>query len=196
RLMLSRDESELLTRVSPGTPMGDLMRHYWMPVLPSSDLAPGGRVKRIKILGEALVAFRGPGGRAALLAEFCSHRAASLYFARNEPAGLRCVYHGWQFAPDGRCVDMPNERPANDFRERVCPPSYPCVERGGVVWTYMGPEPDPPGVPDLEWAMVPEDQRYVSRFWQDCNYLQAMEGGVDPAHISFLHSILDAGDER
>jgi phthalate 4,5-dioxygenase len=193
--MLSAEESELLTRVGPGTPMGDLMRQYWIPVVLSSELPPGGRVKRVKILGEQLVAFRTPNGRAGLLEEFCSHRRASLYFARNEEAGLRCVYHGWQFAPDGQCVDMPNERPENDFREKVCHPSYPCAERGGLVWAYMGPAASPPGLPDLEWAMVPDTQRFVSKFWQDCNYLQALEGGVDPAHISFLHSILDAGDE-
>ncbi len=193
--MLSAEESELLTRVGPGTPMGDLMRQYWIPVLLSSEVAPGGRVKRVKILGEELVAFRAPNGQVGLLDEYCSHRRASLYFARNEAAGLRCVYHGWQFAPDGQCVDMPNERPESDFREKVRHPSYPCAERGDVVWTYMGPAAPPPGLPDLEWAMVPEAQRFVSKFWQDCNYLQALEGGVDPAHISFLHGILDARDE-
>ena len=192
--MLTAEENAQLTRVGPGTLIGDLMRQYWIPVVLSSELVPGGRVKRVKILGEELVAFRSPSGRVGLLGEFCAHRRASLYFGRNEEAGLRCVYHGWQFEPGGRCVDMPNERPETSFQDKVTQPAYPCAERGGVVWTYMGPASRPPGLPDLEWALVPEAQRFVSKFWQDCNYLQAL-GGVDPAHISFLHGILDARDD-
>jgi phenylpropionate dioxygenase-like ring-hydroxylating dioxygenase large terminal subunit len=176
--------------------MGDLMRQYWMPVVQSSEIAPGGRAKRVRILGEDLVAFRQPSGRVGLVAEFCAHRRASLYFARNEERGLRCVYHGWQYELDGHCVDMPNERPESNFQDKVTLPAYPCAERGGVVWTYMGPASAPPGLPDLEWALVPEDQRFVSKFWQDCNYLQGLEGGVDPAHISFLHGLLDTRDEQ
>ena len=185
--MLTADENAQLTRVGPGTLMGDLMRQYWIPVVLSSELPAGGRVKRVRILGEDLVAFRAPSGRVGLLGEFCSHRRASLYFGRNEEPGLRCVYHGWQYEPGGRCIDMPNERPESSFQDKVTHPAYPCAERGGVVWAYMGPASPPPGLPDLEWTEVPEDQRFVSKFWQDCNYLQALEGGVDPAHISFLH---------
>ncbi len=194
--MLTAEENAQLTRVGPGTLMGDLMRQYWIPVVQSSEIAAGGRVKRVRILGEDLVAFRSPSGRVGVLAEFCAHRRASLYFARNEERGLRCVYHGWQYEPDGRCVDMPNERPRANFQDKVTLPAYPCAERGGVVWTYMGPASPPPGLPDLEWALVPEAQRFVSKFWQDCNYLQALEGGVDPAHISFLHGILDVRDDE
>jgi phthalate 4,5-dioxygenase oxygenase subunit len=193
--MLTADDNALLTAVGPGTPVGALMRRYWIPALFSSEIEAGGRVKRVRLLGEDLVAVRAPSGRVGLLGEFCSHRRASLYFARNEEAGLRCVYHGWQFELGGQCIDMPNERPEHSFQDKVRHCSYPCAERGGVVWTYMGPEPAP-DLPDLEWALVPESQRLVSKFWQDCNYLQALEGGVDPAHISFLHGILDAGDER
>jgi len=193
--MLTADENAQLTRVGPGTLMGDLMRQYWIPVVLSSELPAGGRVKRVRILGEDLVAFRAPSGRVGLLGEFCSHRRASLYFGRNEEPGLRCVYHGWQYEPGGRCIDMPNERPESSFQDKVTHPAYPCAERGGVVWAYMGPASPPPGLPDLEWTEVPEDQRFVSKFWQDCNYLQALEGGVDPAHISFLHGILDARDD-
>ena len=194
--MLTAEENAQLTKVGPGTLIGDLMRQYWIPVVQSSELAPGGRVKRVRILGEDLVAYRGPSGRVGVLAEFCAHRRASLYFARNEERGLRCVYHGWQYDPCGRCVDMPNERPESNFQDKVTLPAYPCAERGGVVWTYMGPASPPPGLPDLEWALVPEAQRFVSKFWQDCNYLQALEGGVDPAHISFLHGILDSRDDE
>jgi len=194
--MLTAQENTQLTQVGPGTLMGDLMRQYWIPVVLSSEITSGGRPKRVRILGEELVAFRTPGGRAGVLAEFCAHRRASLYFARNEERGLRCVYHGWQYEPDGRCVDMPNERPESNFQDKVTLPAYPCAERGGVVWIYMGPASPPPGLPDLEWALVPEAQRFVSKFWQECNYLQALEGGVDPAHISFLHGILDVRDDE
>jgi phenylpropionate dioxygenase-like ring-hydroxylating dioxygenase large terminal subunit len=193
--MLTAEENAQLTRVGPGTLMGDLMRQYWIPVVLSSELAPGGRVKRVRILGEDLVAFRSPSGGVGLLGEFCSHRRASLYFGRNEAAGLRCVYHGWQYDLGGRCLDMPNERPESCFQDKVVHPAYPCAERGGIVWTYMGAASPPPGLPDLEWALVPPEQRFISKFWQGCNYLQALEGGVDPAHISFLHGILDARDD-
>jgi len=193
--MLTAEDNALLTRVGPGTLMGDLMRQYWIPVVQGAELAAGGRPKRVRILGEDLVAYRDPSGRPGLVSEWCAHRRASLYFARNEERGLRCVYHGWQYAPDGTCVDQPNERAESNFQDKVALPAYPCAERGGVLWTYMGPDRVPPGLPDLEWTLVPQAQRFVSKFWQGCNYLQALEGGVDPAHISFLHGILNARDE-
>ena len=193
--MITREENELLTRIGPGTVMGDLMRQYWIPVLLSSELEPGGRVKRVRLLGEDLIALRTRAGKVGLLGEFCSHRGASLYFGRNETAGVRCVYHGWQYGLDGQCLDMPNEPPESNFQEKVRHPAYPCAERGGVVWAYMGASSPPPALPDLEWALVPDDQRFVSKFYQECNYLQGLEGGIDPAHISFLHGVIDAGDE-
>jgi phenylpropionate dioxygenase-like ring-hydroxylating dioxygenase large terminal subunit len=174
--------------------MGALLRRYWIPVVRSDELAPGGRVKRVRLLGEDLVAFRSRDGRAGLMEEFCTHRRASLYFARNEEAGLRCVYHGWKYGFDGQCLDMPNEPPETCFRDKVRHPAYPCAERGGVVWAYMGPESAPP-LPDLEWTLVPETQRFVSKFYQECNFLQGLEGGVDPAHISFLHGVVDSVDD-
>jgi phenylpropionate dioxygenase-like ring-hydroxylating dioxygenase large terminal subunit len=193
--MLTREDNELLTRVGPGTPMGALLRQYWIPVLRSAELEPGGRVKRVRLLGEDLVAFRARDGRAGLVEEFCSHRRASLYFARNEEGGLRCVYHGWKYGFDGQCLDMPNEPPESSFRDKVRHPAYPCAERGGVVWAYMGPASPPPPVPDLEWTGLPDEQRFVSKFYQECSYLQGLEGGIDPAHISFLHGVVDGGDE-
>jgi phenylpropionate dioxygenase-like ring-hydroxylating dioxygenase large terminal subunit len=174
--------------------MGDLMRQYWIPVLRSSELAPGGQAKRVKLLGEDLVAFRPREGCVGLIGEFCSHRGASLYFGRNEKDGLRCVYHGWKYGFDGRCLETPNEPAESRFPEKVRHPAYACAERGGVVWAYMGPADPPPALPDLEWALVPDDQRFVSKFYQECNYLQGLEGGIDPSHISFLHGVVDAGD--
>src|SRR5215831_5182294 len=115
--MLTRDENEVLTRVGPGTAMGALMRQYWIPVVRSDELDAGGKVKRVRLLGEPLIVFRSPDGEVGLLAEFCAHRGASLFFGRNERAGLRCVYHGWQYAQDGQCVDMPNEPMGSRFAE-------------------------------------------------------------------------------
>jgi phthalate 4,5-dioxygenase oxygenase subunit len=193
--MLTREDNEFLTRVGPGTAMGQLMRQYWLPTLRSDELEPGGRVKRVRLLGEDLVAFRARDGQVGLVEEFCSHRRASLYFARNEDAGLRCVYHGWKYGFDGQCLDMPNEPPETSFRDKVRHPAYPCADRGGVIWAYMGPQSPPPAVPNLEWMLLPEDQRFVSKFYQECNYMQGLEGGIDPAHISFLHGVVDRGDE-
>jgi len=193
--MLSREDNERLTRVGPGTIMGDLIRQYWMPILRSEQLSTGGRVRRVRLVGEDLVALRTRNGKLGLLGELCSHRGASLYFGRNEEAGLRCVYHGWQFAVDGQCIDMPNEPAESNFQHKVRHPAYPCAERGGIVWAYLGPITPPPPLPDLEWALVPHEQRFVSAFYQECNYLQALEGGVDPAHISFLHGVADGADD-
>jgi nitrite reductase/ring-hydroxylating ferredoxin subunit len=191
--MLSSAENELLTRVGPGTPMGELLRQYWQPFLRTSDLpAWNGRPLRVKLLGERLIAFRDSAGTVGLLAENCAHRGASLFFGRNEEAGLRCVYHGWKFSAEGRCLDMPNEPPESNFRDKVRQTAYPCLERGGVVWTYMGSSAgDPPPLPDLEWNMVPADQCYLALRVQDCNWTQVMEGEIDSSHAGFLHTRLD-----
>jgi phthalate 4,5-dioxygenase len=185
--MLTAEENELLTRVGPGTPMGDLLRQYWMPALLSAELAADGPPLRVRLLGEDLVAFRDTDGRVGLLANHCAHRGASLFFGRNEECGLRCVYHGWKYDVAGRCVDMPNEPPESNFKDKIRHIAYPCQERGEVIWTYMGPLTEPPPLPDLEWALVPSSQRLVTYRWQDCNWMQAVEGGIDSSHISFLH---------
>jgi phenylpropionate dioxygenase-like ring-hydroxylating dioxygenase large terminal subunit len=191
--MLSREDNELLTHVGAGKAMGNLMRRYWTPVLLATELAPGGRVKRVQLLGERLIAYRTWGGTPGLIGEFCPHRGASLYFGRVEESGMRCVYHGWKFGLDGQCVDMPCEPPESSFAAKVCHTAYPCAERGGVIWTYMGPS-GPPPLPDLEWTLLPGDHVFVSKRVQDCNWFQALEGGIDSSHISFLHAPLDHAD--
>jgi nitrite reductase/ring-hydroxylating ferredoxin subunit len=177
--------------------MGALLRQYWIPALlpwelPEPDCPP----VRITLLGERLVAFRDTLGRVGLLAEHCPHRGASLFFGRNEECGLRCVYHGWKFDVEGRCVDMPSEPPESTFKDRIRQRAYPCVEHGGVIWTYMGPPERRPPLPELEWALVPDTHRYVSKRLQECNWLQAMEGGIDSSHISFLHRSFNLDDGR
>lgn len=186
--MLSREDNELVTRVGPGTPMGEVLRRHWLPAMLASELPePACPPVRIRLLGEDLVAFRDADGNLGLLEEHCAHRRASLFFGHVDGPGLRCAYHGWQFDVDGRCIDMPNEPPESSFKERVRQPSYPLVERNGVLWTYMGPPPERPDLPDVEWMLVPPEHTYISKRLQECNYLQALEGGIDSSHISFLH---------
>jgi phthalate 4,5-dioxygenase len=186
--MLTREENELLTRTGKGTPMGELLRRYWIPAvfskqLPGRDAPP----VRVRLLGEKLVAFRDSSGRPGLFDERCPHRGASMFFGRNEENGLRCVYHGWKFDIDGRCVDMPSEPAESNFKNKVSIEAYPCVERGGVIWAYMGRPALRPAFPDIEWTLVPESQRYVTRHIQECNFFQALEGGFDNSHVAFLH---------
>lgn len=187
--MLSREENELVTRVGPGTPMGEVMRRYWIPALLSRELpAPDGPPARVKLLGEELVAFRDSEGRIGLLEEHCPHRLASLFLGRNEERGLRCVFHGWKFDVNGNCVDMPNEPLESRFKEKVRTKSYPTLEQGGAVWAYMGPQEKMPAPPGMEWTRAPESHRFISKTIEYCNYLQAVEGGIDTVHSSFLHN--------
>ena len=186
--MLSVRDNELLTKVGPGTPMGDLMRHYWLPTLISSELEPDGDVLRIRLLGEDLLAFRDSLGRVGVVGANCPHRGADLFYGRNEEAGLRCAYHGWKFDVAGACVDMPSEPPESNFSDKVRHKAYPCRERHGAVWVYMGKLAEPPPLPELEWNMVPEDQRHLAKRIQFCNWAQAIEGEIDQSHVSFLHA--------
>src|SRR3954451_11159620 len=149
--MLSDADNAALCEIGPGRPMGALLREYWLPAGLSSELpAPDADPLRVLLLRERLLAFRDSHGQVGLLAHSCPHRGASLFFGRNEEGGLRCVYHGWKFAADGTCVDMPNEPAESDFKHKVKAVTYPTSERGGVVWAYMGPRDTPPPLPDLE----------------------------------------------
>ena len=186
--MLSKEENELITRVGPGTPMGNLMREYWLPVMLSSELPkPGCTPVRVMLLGEKLIGFRDGQNQVGLLADACPHRGASLFFGRNDECGLRCVYHGWQFDVAGNCIEMPNEPEEGDFKYRVKATAYPCQERGGVVWTYMAPRADPPPLPDLEGNMQESSHETVRAFMLDSNWLQILEGDIDTTHVGFLH---------
>jgi phthalate 4,5-dioxygenase oxygenase subunit len=194
--MLSREDNELLTRVGPGTAMGALLRRYWIPLVRSDEVEPGGRVKRVALLGERLIAHRTPEGVPGLVGEFCPHRGASLYFGRNETGGMRCAYHGWKFDLDGQCVEQPSEPPESAFAAKVCHTAYPCQDRGGVVWAYMGPPDTAPALPELEWTLLPQSHVFVSKRVQECNWFQALEGGIDSSHISFLHAPIRHDDSE
>ena len=186
--MLRTEESDLLTRVGPGTPMGDLMRQYWIPAFMSSELAePDGAPMRVRLLGENLIAFRSTSSKVALVAQTCPHRGASLFYGRNEQEGIRCVYHAWKFDVDGRCVDMPAESPETNFKDKVRLKAYRCMERNGIVWTYMGSREQPPPLPDIEPNMLPGGEGVVWIAMRGCNWLQALEGDIDTSHLAILH---------
>ncbi len=191
--MLSKEDNELLTRIGPGTPMGNLLRCYWFPFLLSRDVHADGKPERLQLLGEDLLAFRDTNGAVGLVAERCPHRRASLYFGRNEQCGIRCIYHGWKFDVHGTCIDQPSEPEGSSFKDKIRIASYPCVERGGFVWTYMGVLPAPP-LPRFEWMELPEERLIASMRVQCSNWAQALEGDFDQSHVSFLHSRLDVSD--
>jgi phthalate 4,5-dioxygenase oxygenase subunit len=188
--MLSREDNEVLCRVGRGTPMGDLLRHYWIPCLPSSELpAPDSPPKKVRLLGEELVAFRDTRGDVGLLAANCPHRGASLFFGRNEECGLRCVYHGWKFDVTGRCVDMPNEPEESSYKDKVRARAYPCRDVNGVIWTYLGPREVPPALPAFEINTLPPEHVYPPiMMLEECNWMQALEGDIDSSHIDFIHA--------
>jgi phenylpropionate dioxygenase-like ring-hydroxylating dioxygenase large terminal subunit len=187
--MVTKLENERLTRVGPGTPMGETLRRYWMPALLSWELpAPDCPPVRVKLLGEDLVAFRTTDGRIGVIEEFCPHRRASLWLGRNEENGLRCVYHGWKYDVDGRCVDQMSE--PRQFCDKIRAVAYPTCEMNGVIWAYMGPADKRPAPPKFEWTQAPPSHRAVSKVKEECNWLQALEGGIDTSHFTILHRAL------
>lgn len=186
--MLSKEDNELLTQTHPGTPMGNLIRRYWVPGLLSEEIPePDCPPVRVRLLGEALVAFRDSQGRIGLLGERCAHRGTSLFYGRNEECGLRCVYHGWKYDVNGNVLDTPAEPGDSDFRKKLRHTAYPTHEAGGVVYAYLGPRDKMPLFPNYEWTQVPVDQTYVTKCLLECNYLQGLEGECDSSHLSFLH---------
>ena len=187
--MLTVAENERVTHVGAGTPGGKFFRRYWLPACLSTELPENdGAPLRVRLLGENLVAFRDTDGKVGLVEAYCPHRRAPLFFGRNEECGLRCVYHGWKFDRNGDCVDMPSEPAGTTLQAKVKILAYPTVEKGGVIWTYMGPIGEQPPEPDYEWLRAPPEKRNVSKTFENCNWLQGLEGGLDTAHSSFAHN--------
>jgi phthalate 4,5-dioxygenase len=184
--VLTVEDNEAITKVGPGTLMGNFMREYWLPAALSSELPhPDCDPLRVKMLGEELIGFRDTSGRVGLIQNLCPHRGTSLFFGRNEQDGIRCIYHAWKFDVTGQCVDMPNEPPQSTFKNRIKAVAYPCQERGGFVWVYMGSREVPPPLPDIEASF--SDNMVATGQMVPCNWLQVMEGNIDTIHAAFLH---------
>ena len=187
--MLTLLENDRLCRVEGEAPMGQLMRRHWVPALLSEQVAePDGAPVRVRLFGEDLIAFRDTEGRLGVLGEFCTHRKASLVFGRNEDCGLRCLYHGWKFDVDGNVVEMPSEPKESGFAEKVKHKAYPTQEGGGFVWVYMGPVETMPEFEPPAWAPTPDAHVSIMKVQLPCNWAQVMEGQIDSAHSSSLHS--------
>jgi nitrite reductase/ring-hydroxylating ferredoxin subunit len=195
--MLTKAQNELLTRTDKGTPMGEFFRRYWIPVLLSEQIpAPDCAPVQVRILGEDLVAFRDTQGRIGLLAEHCSHRGTSLFYGRNEDCGLRCVYHGWKYDVAGNVLETPAEPEGSTFKDRLKHPAYPTREAGGIVFAYMGPAEKQPLFPNYVWTELPASHFLATKSFQDCNYLQGVEGECDSSHLNFLHRFFNGRDPR
>ena len=186
--MTTAAENAILTQTGPGTPLGELMRQYWIPAAKSSELKADGDPVRLLLMSEQLIAFRDSNGRVGIMDHRCPHRCASLFFGRNEEGGIRCVYHGWKFDADGNCLDMANVPPHQDFKHKVHAKAYKTAERNGIVWVYMGKQQDaPPPMPELESSLVPEEDMQILFIQRECNWLQGTEGELDTSHLGFLH---------
>ena len=184
--MLSREENDLLTRTGPGTPCGELMRRYWQPVALAEELPAGGAPVPVRIFGEELVLFRDDSGRPGLLGIHCAHRAADLSYGRVEDGGLRCLYHGWLYDINGQCLEQPGEPAGSTFFEKIRHTAYPCVEKAGAVFAYLGPG-SPPHFPDYPFLTATGDRVTVTKLLHRCNYMQSNEGNYDISHLTFLH---------
>jgi phthalate 4,5-dioxygenase oxygenase subunit len=185
--MTSLRENEALAGVGPGTPVGELMRQYWIPAALSTEFVADGDPVRLLLLGEQLIGFRDSTGQVGIMDHRCPHRCASLFFGRNEEGGIRCVYHGWKFDVNGNCVDMANVPPHQDFKHKVHAKSYRTQERAGLIWVFMGDQAKVPALPGLEALGLDGDDLQVSLFQRECNWLQALEGDIDTSHVEFLH---------
>ncbi len=186
--MTTRKDGETLTRVGPGTPMGEMFRQYWFPAILSKELTADGDPVRLKLLGEQLIAFRDTAGKVGIMDHRCPHRCASMFYGRNEKGGIRCVYHGWKFDAEGNCTDMPNVPAAQDFKHKVHAKAYKTHEQNGMVWVFMGDQQNVPPFPLFEVAMIPEEEMEIVCVQRACNYLQALEGDIDTSHFGFLHA--------
>ena len=186
---LTKDDNDLMCRVENGALMGAMLRrHYWFPAVPSSVLEAGGRPYRVKLAGIDLVAFRAPDGTPGILDERCPHRSASLALARNEEGGLRCIYHGWKRAPNGDVIDAPNHvGDVATFCKQVRVNRYRAVDRGGIVWAWIGGEGEAPRFPELPFVDLPATHRSVTSVRVPSNWVQGVEATMDSSHVSVLH---------
>ncbi|MEE9414561.1 MAG: aromatic ring-hydroxylating dioxygenase subunit alpha [Acidimicrobiales bacterium] len=193
--MIDAEENRRLTQTGPGTSVGTVLRHFWQPAALAEELAGERPVIPVRLLGEDLVLFRNELGDLGLLDRRCPHRGVDLSYGRLEDGGLRCTFHGWLFDVDGNCLDTPAEPADSVLRTRICQRSYPVIERNGIIWAWLG-EGDAPDLPGLDAMVAPSAQVFAFKGMWDCNWLQAQEVGIDPAHASFLHRFLEDVDEE
>lgn len=191
--MISAERNDFLTRVSAGTPAGILLRRYWQPVALAEELAGPRPVRAIRLMGQDFVLFRDESGRLGMLDRDCPHRGADLAFGRLEGGGLRCPFHGWLFDADGTCLQTPAEPPQSKLCTRVRQAAYPVTERAGVIFAYIG-QGEPPAFPEFDCFVAPETHVFAFKGLFECNWLQALEVGIDPAHASFLHRFFEDED--
>ena len=184
--MLSKAQNELACRTGADTPGGKLFRQYWHPIAMATDFPADGAPLPIKVLGEELVLFKDEAGKLGLLGLHCPHRGGDLSYGRIEDGGLRCIYHGWVFDVNGKCLQQPAEPPGQEFCHKIKQKAYPVRELGGMIFAYLGAG-EPPVLPEWECLTAAPEHRYVVRSYERCNYLQGLEGDIDPYHLSFLH---------
>jgi phthalate 4,5-dioxygenase oxygenase subunit len=193
--MISPEQNDLMTRVGPGTSAGSLLRRYWQPaaLLDELDADPARPLRALRLLGQDLVLFRDAQGRYGMIDRDCPHRGADLAYGRLENGGLRCVFHGWLFDVEGRCLETPAEPAGSRLCESIRQRAYPVVEKAGVLWAYLG-EGAPPAFPHFDCFVAPDSHVFAFKGLWDCNWLQALEVGIDPAHASWLHRFFEDED--
>jgi phenylpropionate dioxygenase-like ring-hydroxylating dioxygenase large terminal subunit len=191
--MMSQENNDHITRIGPKTPAGTLMRRYWQPVALVDEMSGPRPVKAVRLLGEDFVLFRDGSGRYGLMDRDCPHRGADLAFGRLEADGLRCAFHGWLFGADGQCLQTPAEPETSPLCRNIKQRAFPVVERGGILWTYLGAG-DPPAFPEIDCFVAPDAYTFAFKGLIECNWLQALEVGIDPAHASFLHRFFEDED--
>jgi phenylpropionate dioxygenase-like ring-hydroxylating dioxygenase large terminal subunit len=191
--MITAEQNDFMTRVGKGTPAGTLLRRYWQPVALSEDLAPPRPVMPVQLMGQHFVLFRDENGQLGMLDRDCPHRGADLAFGRLEDGGLRCPFHGWLFDAKGNCLQTPAEPEGSRMCSRIKQAAYPVVERAGTIFAYIG-EGEPPAFPDFDCFVAPDSHTFAFRGLFECNWLQALEVGIDPAHASYLHRFFEDAD--
>ena len=193
--MLSAEQNDRITRVGPGKPAGKLLRRYWQPAALVDELSGPRPIKPIRLLGEDLVIYRDDKGRYGLLGRACPHRGTDLAYGRLEDGGLRCAFHGWLFDVKGQCLQTPAEPDDSKLCQNIHHKAYPVVERNGILFAYMGPG-EPPEFPHFDCFVAPGSHTFAFKGMIDCNWLQSLEVGIDPAHTSFLHRFFHDEDPK
>jgi len=191
--MISAEQNDFLTRVGPGTPAGSLLRRYWQPVALTEELEGPRPLKPLKLMGQHFVLFRDETGRLGLVDRDCPHRGADLAYGRLENGGLRCAFHGWLFDATGQCIETPAEPAGSKLCSRIKQGAYTVVEKSGIIFAYIG-EGAPPAFPEFDCFVAPDSHTFAFKGLWECNWLQALEVGMDPAHASFLHRFYEDED--